>query len=122
MSKRWFNNFCAVCFVVLMCAVMLGINGCAGEGVRLDLEVESTTCGNKTVTFSTDYQVEDLKITRDIDGGGDDNGCGGGYTIELGKGTTKDTETSFMIVMFRMTQQMLLQQMLGIGTLPPDDN
>ena len=96
MSKRWFNNFLAVCTVVLIWAAMLVLGGCAGQGVKLDVETSGTPCGTKKVKFSTDYQVEQLEIGRTIEGGGTDSagseGCGGGYTVTLGKGTTKDAE------------------------------
>jgi len=96
MSRRWLTNFIAVCIVVLYCAALLILAGCAGQGVKLDVETSGTPCGTKKVKFSTDYQVEELEIGRTIEGGGSDStgaeGCGGGYTVSLGKGTTKDAE------------------------------
>lgn len=105
MNRRWFNNFCAVCVVILCMAALLVLAGCAGQGVKLDVETQNDKCGTKNVSFSTDYQVEQLEIGRTIEGGGTDGagseGCGGGYTVTLGKGTTKDAQTEFMIEMFR---------------------
>jgi len=86
--------------------MMLLLGGCAGQGVKLDVETVSPQCGTKNVKFSTDYQVEQLEIGRTIEGGGTDDsgseGCGGGYTVTLGKGTTKDAETGLMLEMLRM--------------------
>jgi hypothetical protein len=59
------------------------------------------------VTFKTDYQVEELTIGRDIEGGGEGEGCGGGYTVQLGKGTTKDAEMSVIVELLRMIQAMV---------------
>jgi hypothetical protein len=110
MSKRWLNNFIAVCVVILFCAVLLVTAGCAGQGVKLDVETANDKCGTKKVKFSTDYQVEQLEIGRTIEGGGTDGdgseGCGGGYTVTLGKGTTKDAETGLILEMFRMVAGM----------------
>ena len=110
MNRRWFNNFCAVCIVVLFMAVLLVTAGCAGQGVKLDVETSSPTCGSKHVTFSTDYQVEQLEIGRTIEGGGtgenSTEGCGGGYTVSLGKGTTKDAEMGLILEMFKMVAGM----------------
>jgi len=86
--------------------------GCAGQGVKLDVETANDKCGMKKVKFSTDYQVEELKIGRTIEGGGEgpvggSEGCGGGYTVSLGKGTTKDAELGVIVELLRMLQGML---------------
>ena len=102
MNRRWLNNFIAVCFVVVFLTLIFLLSGCAGQGVKLNVETENTKCGTKNVQFSTDYQVEQLAIGRTIEGGGDDEGCGGGYTVTLGKGTTKDAEYGALVEMMRM--------------------
>ena len=46
MSKRWFNNFCAVCVVVLYCAILVATTGCASVKMTKtgdDLTWESRT-------------------------------------------------------------------------------
>ena len=57
-----------------------------------------------------------MEIGRTIEGGGTDSGgsegCGGGYTVTLGKGTTKDAETGLMLEMMRM--------MMGLMGAPTD--
>lgn len=115
MSKRWLNNFIAVCVVVLYMALLLVTAGCSGQGVKLDVETSNDKCGTKNVKFSTDYQVKQLEIGRTIEGGGTDGGgsegCGGGYTVTLGEGTTKDAEMGFMVEMMRM--------MMGVVGLAP---
>lgn len=109
-GKRWFNNFVAVCIVILFCAFLLVTAGCAGKGVRLDVETENSKCGTKNVKFTTDYQVEQLEIGRTIEGGGTDGagseGCGGGYTVSLGKGTTKDAEMGLILELVKMVAGM----------------
>jgi hypothetical protein len=96
MTRRLNNILAALVIVALACAAMLLLGGCAGKGVQLDVETSNSKCGTKNVKFSTDYQVEQLEIGRTIEGGGEDaggsEGCGGGYTVKLGKGTTKDAE------------------------------
>ena len=81
--------------------------GCAGQGVKLDVTTSNTPCGSKHVKFSTDYQVEQLEIGRSIEGGGSDEGCGGGYTVKLGKGTTKDAEMGVIVELLRMIATMI---------------
>jgi hypothetical protein len=109
-GKRWLHNFIAVCVVVLFFAVLLVTTGCAGQGVKLDVETSGTPCGTKVVKFSTDYQVENLEIGRTIEGGGENaqggEGCGGGYTVSLGKGTTKDAEMGLILEMFKMVMSV----------------
>ncbi len=114
MSRRWFNNFMAACFVILFLTALVFLSGCSGQGVRLDVETTDTPCGDKKVTFSTDYQVEELEIGREIAGGDEGGGCGGGYTVSLGKGTTKDAEVGMMLEMLRMILTMVP------GLTPPD--
>ena len=96
MTNRLRNNLLACLFVLVALVALVLLAGCAGQGVKLDVETSGTPCGTKKVQFSTDYQVEQLEIGRTIEGGGSDNGgsegCGGGYTVTLGKGTTKDAE------------------------------
>lgn len=96
------------------------LSGCAGQGVKLNVETLNTPCGDKTVEFSTDYQVKDLKIGRTIEGGGegsagDDEGCGGGYTVELGEGTTKDAQTELIVMMFDRLMTMAGFPAGGVG-------
>ena len=95
-------------FIALLIVLLAG---CAGQGVKLEVETENTPCGSKTVKFSTDYQVEELKIGRTIEGGGTEGGgsegCGGGYTVSLGKGTTKDAELGVIVELLKMLQGML---------------
>jgi len=102
MNKRWFSNFCAVCLVLLLWVLMFLLTGCAGQGMRMEVETENSPCGKKKVSFSTDYQVEDLQMGRTIEGGGDGEGCGGGYIITLGKATTKDAETNLIMELVKM--------------------
>ena len=88
------------------------ISSCAGQGVKLDVETANDKCGMKKVKFSTDYQVEELVIGRTVEGGGEgpaggSEGCGGGYTVSLGKGTTKDAELGVITELLKMVQAML---------------
>jgi len=92
--------------------MMLVLGGCAGKGIEFRLDIDSDTCGTKKVVFSTDYQVKGLSIERTIEGGGTggnggSEGCGGGYTIILDEGTTKDAQTGMMLEMFRMIMTLI---------------
>lgn len=92
--------------------ILFTITGCSGQGVKLDVETQNDKCGTKNVSFSTDYQVEQLEIGRTIEGGGENisgtaEGCGGGYTVTLGKGTTKDAEIGIIVELLRMLQTMV---------------
>ena len=114
MTNRLRNNLLAVLFVLAALVAMVVLSGCAGQGVKLDVETTNDKCGTKIIKFSTDYQVEQLEIGRTIEGGGTDSGgsegCGGGYTVSLGKGTTKDAE--FGII------SELVQALLGVYGMP----
>ena len=114
MDNRLRNNLLACLFVLVMLTAMVFLAGCAGQGVKLDVQTSNDKCGTKNVTFSTDYQVEQLEIGRTIEGGGEGDGgsegCGGGYTVSLGKGTTKDAE--FGII------SELVQALLGAYGIP----
>lgn len=102
MSKRWLNNFCAVCVVILFFVVLLVTAGCGGgKGLKIDVQVDGT---DKKVTLETDYQIENgLKITRNIKTGE--------YEIVLGSATTKDAETGLLSQVFGMMQMMMYQNM-----------
>ena len=99
MSKRWFNNFLAVCTVVLIWAAMLVLGGCAGKGLQVEVETSGEGANaTKSVTVDTDYQVENgFTMERD----------GDGYKIDLGSATTKDAEAGVMIEMLGMFRAML---------------
>ena len=47
MSKRWLWNFCAVCVVVLYCAALVAITGCAS--VKMTKVGEDVTWTSKTL-------------------------------------------------------------------------
>ena len=49
---------------ILLIALMTLLVGCAGQGVKLEVETSGTPCGSKVVKFSTDYQVENLDIGK----------------------------------------------------------
>ncbi len=107
MNARLARNVIAVLVVILLWAGMFLSAGCSGQGVKLDVETSNTPCGDKRVKFSTDYQVEELEIGREIAGADAGGGCGGGYTVSLGKGTTKDSEMSVILELLRMIQSMI---------------
>ena len=86
----------------LLIVLVVMLTGCAGQGLKLDLQTANSPCGSKDIQFSTDYQVESLEIGRTIEGGGTDEGCGGGYVIKLGKATTKDAETQLILELIKM--------------------
>ena len=119
MSNRLRNNLLATLFVVVLLVLLVLLAGCAGQGVKLNVETSGTPCGTKKVQFSTDYQVEQLEIGRTIEGGGEDGGgsegCGGGYTVTLGKGTTKDTEVGLILEMFKMVMSVAGFPVAGAG-------
>jgi hypothetical protein len=94
--------------MVILIAIFM--SGCAGQGMKLEVETENSPCGNKKVSFSTDYQVEDLQMGRTIEGGGESDtgtqeGCGGGYVISLGKATTKDADSALILELIRMLME-----------------
>jgi hypothetical protein len=67
--------------------------------------------------------VENLEIGRTIEGGGEAStgggeGCGGGYTVSLGKGTTKDAEMGNILVMFKVVAAAAVLLPTGGGTVP----
>ena len=99
MSKRWFNNFLAVCFLVLFWAALFLLAGCAGEGLKVNVETSGEGANaTKSVQVDTDYQVENgFTMERD----------GDGYKIELGSATTKDAEAGVMVEMLSMFRAML---------------
>lgn len=108
MSKRWFNNFLAVCTVVLMCVGLLVLGGCGGPKGLL-IEVTTDSGGNKEVMVETDFQIQDgFKLTRNIQTGE--------YEVELGSATTKDVDTGVVLQMFQMMQSMLMEMRFGAAS------
>jgi len=125
--KRSLKAFVSFCLGLLIACLLLLTVGCAGQGVKLNVETDSPTCGTKNVEFSTDYQVEELKIGRTIEGGGTDSegseGCGGGYTVTLGKGTTKDAQTGVMVEMMKTIRALMGAVIPGVApVVPAGDN
>lgn len=100
-KKFWIN----IAFFVTGLFIMIGIilsTGCAGQGMRLDIETPE-----KQISFKTDYQIENgLRLVRTDDGE---------YDIELGSATTKDAEMGVVVELLRMMQQMML---MNAGVAP----
>jgi len=120
---RTLKNIVAFSLGLLIACLLFLLTGCAGQGVKLNVETENEKCGTKNVKFSTDYQVEQLEIGRTIEGGGTDaagsEGCGGGYTVTLGKGTTKDAETGVMIEMMKTIRALMGVVVPGVPQASP---
>lgn len=111
--------------LLLLIITCLYLTACAGKGIEFSLETNNKNCGTKTVEFATDYQVGGLRIERTIEGGGTEGkdkseGCGGGYTISLDEGTTKDAQTDLMMEMLRMLRMVLIPG-AAVPTVPSDE-
>ena len=92
-------------YLLIVLIAMFVLSGCAGKGLKVEVEIDGN---NKTVNVETDYQIENgFKMTR--------NTKTGEYDIEFGSATTKDAETGFMIDMFKIMQDMMMRQALGIS-------
>ena len=63
MSKRWLNNFCAVCFVILFLTAMALMSGCTVY------KVKSTSPDGKQITVSVysgrNFEAPDLHYGKD---------------------------------------------------------
>jgi len=98
-QRRWFTNFCAVCIVILIWMAVLLTMGCAGKGLKVDVQTSGEGANaEKRVQLTTDYQIENgFKMERD----------GDGYKIDLGSATTKDAEVGLMTEMLSMIRMLL---------------
>jgi hypothetical protein len=121
MSTRLRNNLLATLFVVVVLALLVVLGGCAGEGLKINVETSGEGVNaTKSVQVNTDYQVENgFTMERD----------GDGYKIELGSATTKDAETGVMIELLRMVQGLMAVTVPGFNggqaaapALVPPDN
>ena len=108
MSKRWLNNFIAICVVLLFWMMIFMTAGCAGKGLKVDVQTSGEGANEtKSVKLTTDYQIENgFKMERD----------GDGYKIDLGSATTKDAEVGIMIELLRMVQTLI-----GMPTVVPNN-
>ena len=89
--------------MLLMVMVVLFLYGCAGKGLKVEVETPE-----KKIHMTTDYQIENgFKMSRNMETGE--------YEIELGSATTKDAEMGVIVELLRMVQQL----MGGAAPQPP---
>jgi hypothetical protein len=106
------RNLLAVLMVILWVSLMFVLAGCAGKGLRLEVETEGGATQTKKVKLLTDYQIENgLHIKRNTETGD--------YEIELGSATTKDADPGLWMLMSQMLQMMQAVLMPGVPIIAP---